>query len=72
MAELKKISEATKAQARKAGRIPKAPKKPKRSANVGALQAYIERHNAWCDKINALANSQRTREALRKKVFGIA
>jgi len=40
---LKKLSEATKSEARKAGKLPKAPKKPKQSASLSALNNYVTR-----------------------------
>ena len=66
---LKTVSESTKALARKTGKIPAAPKKPKRNAGVTALENYIKRHNAWVDRIAAMAERAKKKEALKKQVF---
>jgi len=66
---MKTVSEAEKAAARKAGKLPKAPKKPKRTASVAALEAYAARHDAWCDKIKAMAAKAKKREGLVKQIF---
>lgn len=67
---MKTLSEATKAKARKKGKLPKAPKKPKRTASASALQSYIVRYDAYVDKINRMAQEMTATENLRKKVFG--
>jgi hypothetical protein len=67
---LKKLSESTKAEARKAGKLPKAPKKPKQSASLMALTNYMDRHNAYCDKVNAMAAKYRKAASLKKQIFG--
>jgi uncharacterized FlgJ-related protein len=70
MSTLKKLSEAVKAEARKAGKLPKAPKKPKQSATLKTLEAYVTRHNAYVDKVQAMAAKYRKASALKKTVFG--
>jgi hypothetical protein len=67
---LKKLSESTKAEARKAGKLPKAPKKPKQSASLMALENYIARHNAYCDKVSAMAAKYRKAASIKKQIFG--
>ena len=67
---LKKLSETTKAEARKAGKLPKAPKKPKQSATLKTLEAYITRHNAYVDKVTAMAAKYRKSHTLKKTIFG--
>jgi hypothetical protein len=67
---LKKISESTKAEARKAGKLPKAPKKPKQSASLMALTNYMDRHNSYVDKVNAMAAKYRKAASLKKQIFG--
>lgn len=70
MATLKQLSESTKAEARKAGRLPKAPKKPKMSASVNALESYVARYNAYVDKVQAMAAKYRKAGTLKKAIFG--
>jgi hypothetical protein len=70
MSTLKSLSEATKAEARKAGRLPKAPKKPKQSASVSALESYVVRYNAYVDKIQAMATKHKRANTLKKAIFG--
>jgi hypothetical protein len=72
MATLKQVTEAEKQLARKVGKIPKAPKKPKRSASITVLENYTNRHNAWADKIKAMASLARQKEALLKQIFKFA
>jgi hypothetical protein len=67
---LKKVSEATKAEARKAGKLPKAPKKPKQGASLATLEAYMVKHNAYIDKVNALAAKYRKASSIKKQIFG--
>jgi hypothetical protein len=67
---LKKLSEATKSEARKAGKLPKAPKKPKQSASLSALNNYVTRHNAYVDKVQAMAAKYRKAASLKKSIFG--
>jgi hypothetical protein len=67
---MKTLSEATKAKARKKGKLPKAPRKPKRSASAATLTRYIARYDAYVDKINRMASEVTQAENLRKKVFG--
>jgi hypothetical protein len=70
MSTLKSLSETTKADARRAGKLPKAPKKPKQSATVRALENYVIRHNAYVDKINAMAAKYKRAGTLKKAIFG--
>lgn len=70
MATLKKVSESAKSDARKVGKLPKAPKKPKRSASLAAMERYIERHNAYVDKINGMAAKYKKAGAIKKTIFG--
>lgn len=67
---MKAISEATKAIARKAGKLPKAPKKPKQNATLKSLEGYKTRHAAYCKKIADLASKARKKESLKKQIFG--
>ena len=67
---LKKISESTKAEARKSGKLPKAPKKPKQSASLMTLENYIARHNSYVDKIQAMAAKYRKAASIKKQIFG--
>lgn len=66
---LKKLSETTKAEARKAGKLPKAPKKPKQSASLSTLNNYVIKHNAYVDKVNAMAAEYRKAASLKKAIF---
>jgi len=68
--ELKKVSESEKSAARKNGKIPTAPKKPKKGATLAALEKYVERHNAYVEKVKKLAAKGGKRDALKKKIFG--
>lgn len=70
MSTLKKVSESAKAEARKVGKLPKPPKKPKRSASVATLERYVERHNAYVDKVNAMAAKYKKSGTLKKAIFG--
>jgi hypothetical protein len=67
---LKKLSESTKAEARKAGKLPVAPKKPKQGASLSVLENYIVRHNAYVDKVNAMAAKYRKASSIKKQIFG--
>jgi hypothetical protein len=67
---LKKVTEEAKRDARKVGKLPKAPKKPKQSASVTTLENYVARHNAYVEKINAMAAKYRKAGALKKQIFG--
>jgi len=67
---LKKVSEQAKSDARKVGKLPKAPKKPKQSASLTTLENYVARHNAYVDKVNAMAAKYRKSSAIKKKIFG--
>lgn len=74
MASLKKLSEAEKDKARKAGGLTKPPKKPKKSASVTALANYVTRHNAWVDRMRKKgtekAKKTSAKEALKKAIWG--
>lgn len=67
---LKKLSETSKAEARKVGKLPKAPKKPKQSASLTTLNNYIVKHNAYVDKVNAMAAEYRKAATIKKAIFG--
>lgn len=70
MSTLKKLSEGTKMEARKKGKLPKAPKKPKRSASAMVLENYVTKYNAYVDKVHAMAASEKKRTSLAKQIFG--
>lgn len=67
---MKTISEKTKAEAKKAGKLPKAPAKPKQSASVATLENYKRKHDAYVKKVSELAAKARKKEALKKQIFG--
>jgi hypothetical protein len=67
---MKAISEATKALAKKAGKLPKAPKKPKLNASLSVLENYKIKHAAYTKKISDLAAKARKKESLKKSIFG--
>jgi len=71
MATLKQLSESTKSEARKAGKLPKAPKKPRQSASVATLERYVERHNNYVDKVNAMAAKYKRAATLKKAIFKV-
>jgi hypothetical protein len=67
---MKTVSEKTKSEARKAGKLPKAPRKPKQSASVTALESYKRRYDAYCKKLSDMAGKARKKESLKKQIFG--
>jgi len=67
---MKKVTEKAKAEARKAGKLPKAPRKPKQTATISALESYKRRHDEYVRKINELAAKARKKESLKKSIFG--
>jgi hypothetical protein len=67
---MKKVTDKAKAEARKAGKLPKAPRKPKQNASITALEGYKRRHDAYVSKINEMAGKARKKETLKKQIFG--
>jgi hypothetical protein len=67
---MKTVSEKTKSEARKVGKLPKAPRKPKQSASVTALESYKRRFDAYAKKLSDMAAKARKKESLKKQIFG--
>ena len=66
---MKTVSEKTKAEARKAGKLPKTPRKPKQSASLTALESYKRRHDAYVKKVSEMAAKARKKVSLLKQIF---
>lgn len=67
---MKTVSEKTKSEARKTGKLPKAPRKPKKSASLSALEGYKRRYDAYVKKIEEMARKARQKDILIRQVWG--
>lgn len=68
MIKINKVSDATMANAKLGGSVPKKPKKPTGKLTEKKFDAYAKRYNDWAKKVSALADIGKKRADAAKKV----